>query len=121
MAPYWMSVPEYPGAVYASQTDTEELRVNGRAVPVMAEAQKAPGGTCRTYNGALELKRAGVTGETVWRKDAAAGGGSSSGGCGANAGAGCSVLGKGQINTGWRRTDAEAMWKCPSLPERGRR
>ena len=63
---YRMSVPEYPGAVYGfPQTDTEELRVNGRAVPVMAEAQKAPGGTCRTYNGALELKRAGVTGETV--------------------------------------------------------
>ena len=63
---YRMSVPEYPGAVYGfPQTDTEELRVNGRAVPVMAEAQKAPGGTCRTYNGALELKRAGVTGKTV--------------------------------------------------------
>lgn len=59
-------IPESPGAVYGfPQTDTDELRVNGRAVPVMAEAQKTPGGTCRTYNGALELKRAGVTGETV--------------------------------------------------------
>ena len=63
---YRMSVPEYPGAVYGfPQTDTEDLRVNGRAVPVMAEAQKTPGGTCRTYNGVLELKPEGTTGETV--------------------------------------------------------
>lgn len=63
---YRMSVPEYPGAVYGfPQTDTEDLRVNGCAVPVMAEAQKTPGGTCRTYNGVLELKPEGITGETV--------------------------------------------------------
>lgn len=63
---YRMSVPEYPGAVYGfPQTDTEGLRVNGCAVPVMAEAQKTPGGTCRTYNGVLELKPEGITGETV--------------------------------------------------------
>lgn len=61
-----MRAPEYSGAVYGfPQTDVDNLRVNGCAVPVMAEAQKTPGGTCRTYNGALELKRAGVTGETV--------------------------------------------------------
>lgn len=63
---YRMRLPEYPGALYGfPQTDTEELRVNGRAVPVMAEAQKTPGGTSRTYNGVLELKRAGIRGETV--------------------------------------------------------
>lgn len=61
-----MRTPEYPGAVYGfPQTDVDDLRVNGRAVPVMAEAQKTPGGTVRTYNGVLELKRAGVAGETV--------------------------------------------------------
>lgn len=59
-------IPEYSGAVYGfPQTDTAELRVNGCAVPVMAEAQKASGGTSRTYNGVLELKRAAVAGETV--------------------------------------------------------
>lgn len=31
----------------------------------MAEAQKTSGGTSRTYNGVLELKRAAVAGETV--------------------------------------------------------
>lgn len=63
---YRMSVPEYPGAVYGFPlTDTDDLRVNGRAVPVMAEAQKRPGGTVRTYNGVLELKHAGIPGETV--------------------------------------------------------
>lgn len=63
---YRISIPEHSGAVYGfPQTDTEELRVNGCAVPVMAEAQKTSGGTCRTYNGTLELKRAGKSGETV--------------------------------------------------------
>lgn len=38
---YRADIPEYPGAVYGfPQTDTAELRVNGCAVPVMAEAQK---------------------------------------------------------------------------------
>lgn len=63
---YRAGIPEYPGAVYGfPQTDTAELRVNGCAVPVMAEAQKTSGGTSRTYNGVLELKRAAVAGETV--------------------------------------------------------
>ena len=63
---YRADIPEYPGAVYGfPQTDTAELRVNGCAVPVMAEAQKTSGGTSRTYNGVLELKRAAVAGETV--------------------------------------------------------
>lgn len=63
---YRADIPEYPGAVYGfPQTDTTELRVNGCAVPVMAEAQKTSGGTSRTYNGVLELKRAAVAGETV--------------------------------------------------------
>ena len=61
---YRAGIPEYPGAVYGfPQTDTAELRVNGCAVPVMAEAQKTSGGTSRTYNGVLELKRAAVAGE----------------------------------------------------------
>lgn len=59
-------IPESPGAVYGfPQTDTDELRINGSAVPVMAEAQKKPGGTGRTYNGVLELKHGGIPGETV--------------------------------------------------------
>lgn len=59
-------IPEHAGALYAfPQTDLEELRVNGREVPVMAEAQKAPGQGGRTYNGVLELKPEGVAGETV--------------------------------------------------------
>lgn len=63
---YRIRIPEHPGALYGfPQTDTDELRVNGRAVPVMAEAEKEPGGTVRTYNGVLELKHAGITGETV--------------------------------------------------------
>ena len=49
---YRAGIPEYPGAVYGfPQTDTAELRVNGCAVSVMAEAQKTSGGTSRTYNG----------------------------------------------------------------------
>lgn len=63
---YRMKAPECSGALYGfPQTDTKELRVNGRAVPVMAEAQKTPGGTGRIYNGVLELKCAGIPGETV--------------------------------------------------------
>lgn len=63
---YRGSIAECPGAVYGfPQTDMDGLRINGSGVPVMAEAQKAPGWTGRTYNGVLELKPAGMAGETV--------------------------------------------------------
>lgn len=59
-------IPENIGAVYGfPQTNIRELRINGYEVPFMAEEQKTPGGTSRTYNGILELKRAGLNGRTI--------------------------------------------------------
>lgn len=63
---YRGKIAECPGAVYGfPQTDIDDFRVNGLAVPVMAVAQEKPGWTGRTYNGVLELKQAGRAGETV--------------------------------------------------------
>ena len=61
-----MRIPERDGDVYGFPlTDTDELKVDGREVPVMAEAQKKPGWKGRTYNGTLELKSAVTGGETL--------------------------------------------------------
>lgn len=63
---YSMRIPERDGDVYGFPlTDTDELKVDGREVPVMAEAQKKPGWKGRTYNGTLELKSAVTGGETL--------------------------------------------------------
>ena len=52
---YSMRIPERDGDVYGFPlTDTDELKVDGREVPVMAEAQKKPGWKGRTYNGTLD-------------------------------------------------------------------
>lgn len=59
-------IAECSGAVYGfPQTDIDDFRVNGLAVPVMAVAQEKPSWTGRTYNGVLELKQTGRAGETV--------------------------------------------------------
>lgn len=78
----------------------------------MAEAQKTSGGTSRTYNGVLELKRAAVAGETVVEGRmlrtvetpllAAAA---------RTPEQDVPVLGKSRISTEWRRKEAVAMWR----------
>lgn len=61
-----VKVPDCSGTVYAfPQTDVDDFRINGREVPVMAEAGRTSGGCSRTYNGVLELKPGGMHGEVL--------------------------------------------------------
>lgn len=61
---FLVRVPDCSGTVYAfPQTDVDDFRINGREVPVMAEAQRVAGGCSRTYNGVLQLKPDDVRGE----------------------------------------------------------